>query len=508
VGTIEDNKNTPSSEKPSRELSQEDKAIILDELYQQLEIKVKNKLHREAEEAGKPKQERTYNLACREFPATDLGNSWRFVKRCKPIAKFCHAHKSWYIWDERRWRKDQIGKAIELAKDVITRISDEAESAGSDLSSRLYKWAIKSQARPRVDAILYLAQSAMPVLPEQLDAHPDLINLQNCTLDLISQKTHPANKDDLLTKLSGVTYDPVSKCPLWIEHVHLIFNGDPDLIEAFQRVVGYTLLQENPEQVLFILHGNGKNGKSKTIEVLAYILGEYAVNIAAETLMSQRFKGNTGPRSDIARISGARMVSASEGEAGCHLSESLVKVLTGDDKATVRRLYENEIEFRPTAKIFLATNHRPVITGTDDAIWRRIWLIPFTVTIPDNKRDPEIAKKLIAEAPGILNWALEGLKRYRAVGKLVQPEKVRVATAEYRQDSDVLKEFIEDWCQPKGEIKRRDLYKNYVDWCEQYHEKAVSTKRFADLLRERGGGERATGGERYWVGLSARGFFN
>lgn len=423
------------------------------------------------------------------------------------MAQYCHAYRSWFIWDGKRWCKDQTGKAVELAKDVILRIGDEAVSLEFMRdSAQLFKWAAASQARPRIDAALYLAQSVLSIEPRDLDARSYLLNLPNGTLNLKTCELQDHQKKDYLTRMAGVEFKPGEVCPEWLKHLDLIFNGDQELIDAFQQVCGYTLLQDNPEQVMFILYGSGKNGKSKTIEVLSHLLGEYAINIAAESLMSKRF--NDGPRSDIARISNARLVSASEGESGARLAESLVKALTGGDTVTVRRLYENEIEFKPTAKIWYATNHRPVIQGTDDAIWRRIWLIPFTFPIPEDRRDPDIVAKLLKEGSGILNWALVGLQKYRKAGRLVQPEKVKVATEEYRQDSDILKEFIESWCVMKGEIKRSDLYHAYSDWCEANHEKAVGSKKFATMIRERGVTERSTMGERLWVGISSRGFWS
>jgi len=462
-----------------------------------------------AEKNKERKRNEHLDSICRKFPTSDIGNSQRFAQRKKPVARFCHAYKSWFIWDGRRWGKDHIGKAIELAKEVILRIGDEAISIEySDDSARIFRWAAASQARPRIDAALYLAQSVMAIEPKDLDAKGHLLNLPNGTFNLSTGELCPHNKDDFLTKLAGVEYQPEEECPLWQNHLNLIFNNDQEMINAFQQVCGYTLLQENPEQVLFILYGSGKNGKSKTLGVLSHILGDYAINIAAETLMKKKSMNDNSPRGDVARIFNARFVSASEGEAGQPLAEGMVKQLTGDDKITVRRLYENEIEFLPTAKIWLATNHRPIIRGTDDGIWRRIWLIPFTVAIPEEKRDPDISKKLFAEGSGILNWMIKGLQKYQEAGHLVQPEKVKIATHEYRQDSDLLKEFLEGWCVMSGEIKRSDLYRAYSDWCEQNHEKAVGSKRFAIMIREHGVGERRDIKDRYWTGISSRGFWS
>ncbi|MEN6610896.1 MAG: phage/plasmid primase, P4 family [Methanoregulaceae archaeon] len=446
-----------------------------------------------------------HNLTCRDFPCSDLGNSFRFTVRKNHQALYCPSFKSWFIWDGKRWARDIMEKSLEFAKDVALRIPDEAGVLSGDSAARVFRWAATSQARPRIDAMLYLAKSAMAVRPDDLDAHPHLLNLQNGTLNLKTFELVSPKKKDHLTKLADVSYDPQGECPLWISHLNLIFNQDTELIDAFQFVVGYSLLQDNPEQVMFILFGNGKNGKSKTIEVLVRTLGDYAVNIASESLMTRKY--NEGPRGDIARISNARLVSVSEGESGGHLAESLIKSLTGGDAVTVRRLYENEFEFRPTPKIWMATNHLPVIQGTDDAIWRRIWLIPFTVQIPEEKRDPDIVTKLLRERSGILNWALNGLKKYREAGRLVQPEKVKAATQDYRQDSDILGEFIQTYCVMSGSIRRGELYRAYESWCDTNHDKPVSSKRFITMIRERGIREtRDVGGNWIWVNLSLRRF--
>jgi putative DNA primase/helicase len=266
---------------------------------------------------------------------------------------------------------------------------------------------------------------------------------------------------------------------------------------------GYTLLQDNPEQVLFILFGKGKNGKSKTIEVLAKILGDYAVNIAAESLMVHRYEG---ARSDLARMAGARMATASEGEDGARLAESIIKQLTGEYSITVRRLYENEFEFTPTAKIWLTTNHEPVIRGTDEGIWRRIWMVPFTVQIPEEKRDPEIEKKLIAEGPGILNWCLEGLKQYYTNEKrLIKPGKVSLATGNYRTISDTVQYFLATECTLEAGcmISRLAFRERFEKWCEEEGIRhPISARKFAAALRSYGiqyGGK--SGPERFWSGI-------
>jgi putative DNA primase/helicase len=339
------------------------------------------------------------------------------------------------------------------------------------------------------------------VTPDEFDAHPTLLNCRNGTLELDTLTFREARREDLLTKQAGVAYDPAAACPTWLAHLDLVFGEDTAYIEGFQELCGYSLLQDNPEQIMAILYGVGKNGKSVTIGALARVWGDYAVNIAAESLMVRR---NDGPRSDLARLHGARLVTASEGESRASLAESVVKQITGDDAITVRRLYENEFQFRPGAKIFLATNHEPRIRGTDEGIWRRLWLLPFTVTIPEGKRDPAILERLEAEGSGILNWCIEGLRRYQANGcRLAPPAKVVAATARFRSESDMVGRFLaqEMKTDPMGTIERTVLYKIYLKWCEDEGEKPVSNRAVIKYLRERGFDERKLGGAMCWTGI-------
>jgi putative DNA primase/helicase len=330
---------------------------------------------------------------CRDYTRTDLGNSQRLVRRYGAVLRYCHAFSSWFFWDGRRWSRDDQGFVIELAKDTANRIADEAAISDGQDREGLYKWCGTSQARARIDNLISLAESSLPISPADMDKPPHLLNVRNGTLDLSSFILQDHRQGDMLTKMANVEYKPDTDCPQWREHLQLIFDGDVELIAGFQMMCGYSLLANNPEQVLFILYGTGKNGKTVTLDVLSSIFGDYAVNIASESLMAR--KNSDSPRGDIARTAGGRLITASEGEDGARLAESLVKQLTGGDRVTVRRLYESEFEFIPTGKIWLSTNHKPIVTGTDSAIWRRIWLVPFMVTISEERRDHFIVERLL-----------------------------------------------------------------------------------------------------------------
>jgi len=436
-----------------------------------------------------------------EYPCTDDGNGDRLVAQYRDSIRFCKTFDAWYLWDGSRWERDETCRMLALAKRVARTIHIEASATTDDRREKVGKWALSSGMLSRLKAMITCACPAVAVTPEEFDAHPTLLNCRNGTLELDTLTFRQPRREDLLTKQAGVAYDPAAACPTWLAHLDLVFGEDTAYIEGFQELCGYSLLQENPEQIMAILYGIGKNGKSVTIGALARVWGDYAVNIAAESLMVRR---NDGPRSDLARLHGARLVTASEGESRASLAESVVKQITGDDAITVRRLYENEFQFRPGAKIFLATNHEPRIRGTDEGIWRRLWLLPFTVTIPEGKRDPAILERLEAEGAGILNWCLEGLRRYQENDcRLAPPEKVLAATARFRSESDMVGRFLaqEMKTDPMGTIERTVLYKIYLKWCEDEGEKPVSNRAVIKYLRERGFGERKLGGAMCWTGI-------
>lgn len=439
-----------------------------------------------------------------EYATTDAGNAERLIAQFGEDIRYCPTTASWYLWNGKVWEQDSSNRMLCIATGVARGIYQEALSAATpDRARVLAKWAIASESLRVRKAMIESAAPYAAIAEHEFDARENLLNCQNGTLELDTMTFREHRKCDLLTRMTGVSFNPDADCPRWKAHLSLIFGDDQDYITGFQSMCGYTLLSSNPEQVLFILFGKGKNGKSKTIEVLARIMGDYAVNIAAETLMVHRYEG---VRSDLARIAGARMATASEGEDGARLAESIVKQLTGEYAITVRRLYENEFEFTPTAKIWLTTNHEPVIRGTDDGIWRRIWMVPFAVQIPEAQRDPEIEKALLAEGPGILNWCLQGLTAYYASGKrLAKPGRVSVATGTYRTISDTIAYFLATECtlDPDGMISRLALREHFEKWCEEEGiRRPISARKFAVALKSHGirNGTKYAG-ERFWTGI-------
>jgi len=440
-----------------------------------------------------------------EFSCTDDGNGDRLVAQYRDSIRYCATFDAWFLWSGSRWERDETCRMLALAKRVARTIHLEASATTDDRREKVGKWALSSGMLSRLKAMIACACPAVAVTPDEFDAHPTLLNCQNGTLELDTLTFREARREDLLTKCAGVAYDPAAECPTWLAHLDLIFNGDAEVIEGFRQMAGYSLLDGNPEQVMFILLGRGKNGKSVTLKVLAEVLGDYAVNLAAESLMVKR---NDVIRSDLARLMGARLVTSAEGGEGAALDEGAVKQLTGfDDKITVARKYENEFEFTPGAKIWFATNHAPRIRGTDDGIWRRIWLIPFEVQIPEERRDPQITEKLLQEKAGILNWMLAGLRQYHAQGHRLRPaDKIVAATRAYRRESDAIGRFLADEMiyDPQGSVTRAGLYSIYSEWCKVEGEPPVASRTIAKYLRERQIQETKRGGARCWIGIRVK----
>jgi putative DNA primase/helicase len=429
---------------------------------------------------------------------TDVGNAARLVYWYGDTLLFCYPWGKWLVWDGRRWRPDDTGGVTRLAKDTVRRIYAESSShSNRKRRGELAKWAIRSESKERIKSMIELAKSEVPVLPDRLDADPWLLTVANGTLDLRSGELLAHDPGLFSTKLVEVEYDPAADCPLWLQFLDEILAGDDGTIRFLQRAIGYSLTGDTGERCLFVLHGGGANGKTTFLEVCRALLGDYAQRVPTETLLaSKRSAGAASP--DIARLKGARFVSASESEEGRRLAEAVIKDLTGGDTVTARFLYGRGFDFKPECKLWLATNHKPTIRGTDKAIWDRIRLVPFDVTIPENKQDKHLADKLKEELPGILAWAVQGCLDWQREGLSVT-EKVRAATSAYRDEMDLLGGFIEDCCIEGAdkEALAGDLYGAYRAWGGD-----LGQRKFGLALRERGYKKgRHSSGRITWGGL-------
>lgn len=437
------------------------------------------------------------------FHLTDVGNAARLVARHGESIRWCDDMGRWLNWAGGRW--EQVGATIlqDLAKDTALAIYDEARATTDDeYRTALMKWAKSSGSGRAIASMVTLTKTArggIAVRAEQLDADPMVLGVENGAVDLRTGVLRPADRADLITKACRATFDAAAACPQWEAFLDRIFAGDADLIAYVQRAVGYSLTGKTGERVIFIAHGAGANGKTTFQEVVAHILGTYATSTPVETLI---FRKDRGIPNDVARLKSARFVSATETERGAKLAEAFLKAVTGGDRVQARFLHQEFFEFVPQLKLWLATNHRPEIASGGKAIWSRVRLIPFEVEIPPAERDPDLKLKLLAEAPGILAWAVRGCLEWQRVG-LREPDSVTAANERYEEDEDVLGAFLEDRAvvEPNVWVSVADLYEAFEDWRDDHGEEKLSAKAFSQAMAERKGIRRSRQG-----GTGARGF--
>jgi putative DNA primase/helicase len=311
-----------------------------------------------------------HELRQKEFKLTDLGNAERLVYHFGEQIRYCHAWKKWLVWDGVRWVVDQSGQIYQIAKKVVRKIYREVQSASeSNVRREIARHAYASESDRRIAAMISLAQSEVSIRPELLNADPWLLNCLNGTIDLRTGRLLPHTMEHFITKLAPVNCDPNAGCERWLEFLDRIMDGNEQLISFLQRAIGYALTGETSEQCLFIFHGSGANGKSTFLQAISSILGDYAMSTPTETLLVKR---RGAIPNDVARLKGARFVIACEADAENRLAESLIKQMTGGDTISARFLHQEWFDFDPTHKVFFGTNHKPVIRGTDYAIWRRV----------------------------------------------------------------------------------------------------------------------------------------
>jgi len=324
----------------------------------------------------------------------------------------------------------------------------------------------------------------VPIEPNGMDTNQMLVNAPNGVIDLENGKLLPHDRLYYMTRMLGCCASEKPKNPVrWLKFLDDIFNFDKELIRYVQKALGYSLSGLTNEQCVFFLYGTGRNGKSTFLEIVRKIMGEYATNIQPESIMMRMSSGNAN--SDIARLKGARLVTSVEPNEGMRLNEGLLKQITGDDMITARKLYGDEFEYRPEFKLWMATNHKPTIRGTDIGIWRRIHIIPFTTTIPENKVDKNLSDKLTEELPDILAWMMEGYRLWRFEG-LNRPQIVMQAVKEYRNEMDVISTFLDsEYCTSGGEVKASQLYAVYCQWAGENNEYKMPSRKFGIEMSKR-----------------------
>lgn len=442
---------------------------------------------------------------------TDIANAKRLVALHGDNLRWCDPWANWLVWDGRRWAMDNQRRAEAAAKEVSQAIWDSTgellPDVGGDMATELVRFAKATAGAKGVANMLSLARSEtnIPILPDSLDSHAWLLNCKNGVVDLRTGKRTPHDRGHYLTKLAPHDYvqGAEGECPLFEEFLATIFADNGPMIRFVQRLFGCALVGQVIEHALPIFYGKGANGKSVLIETMLYVFGDdYACKAASDLLLAKRNEAHPCERADL---HGKRLVACVETDENRQLAEGLVKELTGGDTIKARRMRENFWSFKPQHTAILVSNHKPEVRGTDNGIWRRLRLVPFVVTIPLDQQDKRLAEKLQAEACGILRWCVDGCLAWQREG-LGEPAEVMAATADYREQMDVLAAFLADCCEvgPLYKVKAAELYAAYVKWCEGAGEKPKGNRVFGETMTEREF-ERRTSNGTWYFGVGLRG---
>lgn len=450
------------------------------------------------DEAIKPaKEEKRYSY-------DDTGNAERLKDLFGDNIRYNYTSKTWMYYDGKRWKNDDTGRMKILTDKVVDNMKNEklfiAEGVNEeDMEKYRYRHWKDSRNHNKKVNMMKECEHLLPVTNETFDNDFNLFNTQNGFINLKQGVIKDHEKQNYFTKISNVEFTDKADCPKWEEFLDDIFLGNQELVRFVQRAVGYSLSGYTTEQVLFVLYGNGRNGKSVFLDILNEIFGNYSTNIQPQAIMASKNQSDASP--EIAKLDGARLVTTTEPNEGERFDEGLLKQLTGGDRVSARKLYENEFEFTPQFKLWMATNHKPYVRGRDDGIWRRFVIIPFDKQIPINEIDRELTDKLKRELPAIMKWCVDGFLEWQRIG-LSEPAIIKEQRDEYRTEMDSISSFIEECCEIdyKYRVSASELFNAYDNWAKRNNQHKMTNVKFAtEVLKKY---ERTTiKGKRYYRGL-------
>lgn len=425
-------------------------------------------------------------------PLTDLGNANRYVDHFGEDITYVEGW-GWLVWSDIGWSRDGMDRAQELTHQIPEVLVTEArrlEDTGADktIVKRWLKWSTDSQSAGRLSAVTQVARSISRVRKsvEDFDADDYQLACRNGVVDLRTGAMRPLDRNDLVTKNTGVIYDPTYRLPAFEKFMLDSCDGDMELVQYMQRAVGYTLTGSNAEEAFFMLSGPPASGKSTLLDGIHAAMGSYATTSQSETFMHR--KGQPPPSNELARLAGMRLVSVSEIKEGESFNEAIIKQFTGGDRVTARFLYQDSFEFRPQFKLWIGTNHPP--DAKDDALWRRIKKIPFRRSLAFNERDPNLKSMLRDPDVGgraILAWAVRGAMDW-SQGGLQQPATVSAEIVSYRMDQDREGQFINDCISsaPGATTPMNSMYNAYKQWCSITNEYIKRQPQFQKMMEARG----------------------
>jgi putative DNA primase/helicase len=432
-----------------------------------------------ADIAAAAKSPNSYHEARLDFSAGEIGHAQRFVNQWGETTRYDSDRGQWMTWQQNHWESDGNGEAVhrmtKVAESILKSEVPALRACIAEYGDKYYLQAKKVQEQGEKLHKLNVMVASLgiaKVLPEmrtktsQYDANPMRFNCLSGVIDLPTGHLLPHDPEDMHSRIAPVELGPVgSECPRWMQFLSDIMCGDAELVAYVQRVVGYIMTGSVKEQCFFILYGGGSNGKSTFINVIYHLLGGYAYNVDIRTFMDID-RGNA-PRNDLAALVGMRFAVSPEWKLGQALDEAILKTFSGGDLVSARFLNKEMFQFNPVCKIVLASNHKPIVRGTDNGIWRRMRLVPFLATFDKSKEIKDYDKLMIAEeGPAILRWAMEGAQIWAREG-LCTPSTISEATNEYRGSQDWFQSFLEERCEVEAtaSVASQSIYNDYRTWC-------------------------------------------
>lgn len=431
-------------------------------------------------------------------PLTDLGNAERFVDQRGDDFRYTY-NLGWFAWDGTRWVRDDGDLLfMEAAAGVVRKIGDE-DAINDNHAKALEKHARRSEGAGKLAAIERLARSKLAARLTDFDQNKLLINFTNGTFNLKTNDIREHRRGDMITQIACSDYSPGADRTTWEKFIREILPKQ-GLHDYVQDAVGYSLTGSVKEQCMFILYGTGSNGKSTFTDTIIRAFGDYGKAVPSKLMMSGASDQHP---TLLTELQWRRFASAQETKEGGRLDEAMIKMISGGDVITARRMKKDFFDFDPTHKLWLSTNHKPTIRGADIGIWRRMRLIPFTVSIPDERKDHDLMDKLQNEFPGILAWAMIGAMRWAARG-LQMTDEIRQATEEYRAEQDTIGQWLDERVSSiEGNmVSKKTVYDDYRNWCEENGLYSMTQRSLTDRLKERGYTEGRTASSRVWNGIS------
>jgi putative DNA primase/helicase len=425
---------------------------------------------------------------------TDDALALSFTRRYQRDWRYIAAWGKWLMWDGQRWRPEETLAASHLIRQVCRHASLQADNP---------KIAAKLAGASTVGGVERLAKSDRKhaATTDEWDADIWLLNTPGGVVDLRTGRMRPHERTDRMTKIASAT--PRGACPHWLAFIDQVTQGDKAFADYLQRFAGYCLTGSTQEHALFFLYGTGANGKSVFVNTLFTLLGDYAANAPMDTFMESR--GDRHP-TDLAGLRGARFVGATETEQGRRWNESKIKEITGGDRVSARFMRQDFFTYLPQFKLVIAGNHKPALRNIDEAMRRRLHLIPFTLTVPPEKRDKLLSTKLLQERDGILAWALQGCLDWQRDG-LKPPKCVVDATDEYFDEEDTIGEFLEEECQlhSQARVSVVDIFERWKNRTEKRGEYVGNSRWLIQQLVRRGFDRgRSSTGAKAVMGLSLK----